>query len=53
MKKFITLSLLLAAGFVNAQAFKGKGDVKFDVGANIYFYIKRSRLAKLIKVVEM
>ena len=35
MKKFITLSLLLAVGFVNAQAFKGKGDVKFDVGANI------------------
>jgi hypothetical protein len=35
MKKFITLSLLLAAGFANAQAFKGKGDVKFDVGANI------------------
>lgn len=35
MKKFITLSLLLAAGFANAQAFKGKGDVKFNVGANI------------------
>lgn len=35
MKKFITLSLLLAAGFANAQAFKGKGDVKFDIGANI------------------
>ena len=35
MKKFITLSLLLLAGFVNAQAYKGKGDVKFDVGANI------------------
>jgi hypothetical protein len=35
MKKFITMSLLLAVGFANAQAYKGKGDVKFGVGANI------------------
>ena len=35
MKKIITASLLLLAGFVNAQAYKGKGDTKFDVGANI------------------
>ncbi|MFV5696858.1 DUF6646 family protein [Flavobacterium sp. ZT3R17] len=35
MKKIITLSLLLLVGFVNAQAYKGKGDTKFDVGANI------------------
>lgn len=35
MKKIITLSLLLAAGFINAQAYKGKGDIKAQVGANI------------------
>lgn len=36
MKKIITLSLLLLFGFINAQqAFKGKGDAKFNVGANI------------------
>ena len=34
MKKITTLVLLLAVGLINAQAFKGKGDVKFDVGAN-------------------
>ena len=35
MKKIITLLLLVSFSFINAQAFKGKGDVKFDVGANI------------------
>jgi hypothetical protein len=35
MKKIITLSLLLAAGLINAQAYKGKGDIKAQVGANI------------------
>ena len=35
MKKIITLALLLTIGFTNAQAFKGDGDVKFDIGANI------------------
>lgn len=34
MKKIITLALLLTAGFANAQAFSGKGDDKFQVGAN-------------------
>jgi hypothetical protein len=33
MKK-ITVLVLLAVGLMHAQAFKGKGDVKFDVGAN-------------------
>ena len=35
MKKIITLVLVLSASFVNAQAFKGKGDVKFQVGATM------------------
>ena len=35
MKKIITLSLLLSFGLINAQAFKGKGDAKFNLGANI------------------
>lgn len=35
MKKITTLVLLLTVGLINAQAFKGEGDVKFDVGANI------------------
>lgn len=35
MKKIITLSLILAFGLINAQAFRGKGDAKFNVGANI------------------
>lgn len=34
MKKIITLVLLVSAGLANAQAFKGKGDTKFQVGAN-------------------
>lgn len=35
MKKIITLSFLLSIGFINAQAYKGKGDIKAQVGANI------------------
>lgn len=35
MKKIITLSLILSFGLINAQAFRGKGDAKFNVGANI------------------
>jgi hypothetical protein len=36
MKKIITLLLLVTFGVTNAQkAFKGKGDAKFNVGANI------------------
>ncbi|MBC5839435.1 DUF6646 family protein [Flavobacterium muglaense] len=34
MKKVITLLLLCSAGFVNAQAFSGKGDVKGQIGFN-------------------
>lgn len=34
MKKITTLLVLLTVGLINAQAFKGKGDVKFDIGAN-------------------
>lgn len=34
MKKITTLVLFLTVGLINAQAFKGKGDVKFDVGGN-------------------
>ncbi len=33
MKKIVTLLMLVAVAFVNAQAFKGKGDVKAQVGA--------------------
>lgn len=35
MKKIITVLLVLTASFVNAQAFKGKGDTKFQVGLNM------------------
>lgn len=35
MKKIFTLVLLALTGIVNAQAFSGKGDTKFDVAANI------------------
>ena len=35
MKKIITLLLLSSVVLVNAQAFKGKGDTKVQVGANI------------------
>lgn len=38
MKKIITLLLVVTTGFVNAQAFKGKGDVKFQVGATMQEY---------------
>lgn len=34
MKKIITFGLLLSAFLGNAQAFNGKGDKKFQVGAN-------------------
>ena len=34
MKKIIVIVALLAFSFGNAQAFKGKGDAKFQVGAN-------------------
>ncbi|WP_264566152.1 DUF6646 family protein [Flavobacterium sp. N3904] len=33
MKKIITLLFLVCFGFTNAQAFKGKGDGKLDIGA--------------------
>ncbi len=35
MKKIITLAIVLFVGFANAQAYKGKGDVKGQVGATI------------------
>ena len=36
MKRIITLALLLSFGLINAQqAFEGKGDAKFNMGANI------------------
>lgn len=35
MKKIITLLLVVSASFANAQAFKGKGDIKFQVGATL------------------
>ena len=35
MKKIITLLLVISASFANAQAFKGKGDTKFQVGATV------------------
>lgn len=35
MKKIITLFALVTIGFANGQAFKGNGDVKFDLGATI------------------
>ncbi len=35
MKKIITLLLLSSACFVNAQAFKGKGDFKAQIGASL------------------
>jgi hypothetical protein len=34
MKNFLTLALVLAAITANAQAFKGKGDTKFQIGAS-------------------
>ena len=35
MKKIITLVVLLSFSLTNAQAYKGKGDIKGQVGANI------------------
>lgn len=35
MKKTLTLIVLITTAFVNAQAFRGKGDTKFDVTALI------------------
>ena len=35
MKKIIILSFILISSFANAQAYKGKGDIKFQVGANL------------------
>ncbi|MEO8236215.1 MAG: DUF6646 family protein [Flavobacterium sp.] len=35
MKKMITLLLVISASIANAQAYKGKGDIKAQVGANI------------------
>jgi hypothetical protein len=35
MKKVVTVLLVLAASLVNAQAYKGKGDIKGQVGAVI------------------
>ena len=35
MKKTITALFIIAATIVNAQVFKGKGDQKFQVGANL------------------
>ncbi|WP_291118584.1 DUF6646 family protein [Flavobacterium sp. UBA6135] len=35
MKKLFTLGLLLSGLLINAQAYSGKGDQKFQVGANI------------------
>lgn len=34
MKKIVTLFMLVAVSMVNAQAFKGKGDIKAQVGAS-------------------
>ena len=34
MKRIITILLLVSASFVNAQAYKGKGDIKAQVGMN-------------------
>jgi len=38
MKRVITLLLVLTASFANSQAFKGKGDKKFQVGATMQEY---------------
>lgn len=38
MKKITLLILVLIASFANAQAFKGKGDIKFQVGATFQQY---------------
>lgn len=38
MKKITTLLCLLTIGFANAQAFKGKGDMKLQVGGSFQQY---------------
>lgn len=38
MKKILVFGLLLTASFINAQAYSGKGDQKFQVGANFQDY---------------
>ena len=35
MKKIITLALLLSIGVMNAQAFKGDGDTKLNIGMTV------------------
>ncbi len=35
MKKIIVLACVLTAGLINAQAFKGKGDFKAQIGASL------------------
>src|SRR4030095_4864937 len=35
MKKLITIAFLLTVSLINAQAYKGKGDDKFSLGANL------------------
>jgi hypothetical protein len=35
MKKTFTFLVLMTVCFINAQAYKGKGDYKFQIGANI------------------
>jgi hypothetical protein len=35
MKKFILIVTLLGYSYINAQAYSGKGDVKFQIGANL------------------
>ena len=38
MKKIITVLAIVSFSLVNAQAFKGKGDIKFQVGATMQEY---------------
>lgn len=35
MKKLLTIIMLLSVYFVSAQAYQGKGDDKFQIGANV------------------
>lgn len=35
MKKVITVLAIIIASYANAQAYKGKGDIKFQVGLNL------------------
>ncbi|MBA0883368.1 DUF6646 family protein [Flavobacterium undicola] len=35
MKNAFTLIVLITTSFINAQAFKGKEDIKFDIAANL------------------